>query len=180
MNRLILLDRDGVINQDSLDYIKSPEEFNVIPENINAISKLSAAGYQIGVATNQSGVSRGLYTKDQLENIHRKMLSVISEAGGHIDKIEYCIHLPEEACLCRKPQPGMLLALAKHFNCSLKGVPFVGDRVSDIQAAYAAGAEPIMILSSMTDLEGLKHYPEVPVYHSLAQYVDELLGCVDN
>ncbi len=173
--KLILLDRDGVINRDSLDYIKSVDEFILIPESIEAIARLTHAGYKIGVATNQSGVSRGLYTEDQLGAIHQKLLDSVQSSGGVIDRIEYCIHLPSELCSCRKPQPGMLHALAHYFNTSLEGVPFVGDRVSDIQAALTVGALPIMVLSSMTDRIGLKSYPNVPVYHSLADYVDQLL-----
>lgn len=175
MARIILLDRDGVINSDSLNYIKSVDEFIIIPNSIAAIARLSSAGYKIGVATNQSGVSRGLYTEDDLLAIHHKMLQVVEEAGGQIEAIEYCIHLPEEGCFCRKPQPGMLKALAKKLHCSLEGVSFVGDRVSDIQAALAAGAQPVIVLSNMTNRSELKEYPDVPVYHSLSQYVDQLL-----
>ncbi|BCA96176.1 D,D-heptose 1,7-bisphosphate phosphatase [Legionella antarctica] len=175
MTRLILLDRDGVVNQDSLQYIKNVDEFILIPESVEAIVRLNRAGYKIGIATNQSGVSRGLYTEKELNAIHEKMVQAVQKSGGHIDAIEYCIHLPEEGCLCRKPQPGMLYALAKRLNCSLKHTPFVGDRVSDIQAALAVGANPIMVLSTMTDRSILKAYPEVPVFHSLAEYVDKLL-----
>jgi D-glycero-D-manno-heptose 1,7-bisphosphate phosphatase len=175
MTRLILLDRDGIINQDSLHYIKSREEFILIPGSVEAIVRLNKAGYKIGIATNQSGVTRGLYTETELHAIHDKMIQAIQKAGGQIDAIEYCIHLPEQRCRCRKPQPGMLYALAKRFDCSLKHVPFVGDRVSDIQAALAVGADPVMVLSTMTDIVGLKAYPEVPVFHSLAEYVEQLL-----
>lgn len=176
MKPVIILDRDGIINQDSLYYIKSVDEFIPIPGSIDAIARLTKAGYSIGVATNQSGVSRGLYTLDTLEAIHQKMLRIIREAGGDVAAIEFCTHLPWEHCSCRKPQPGMLLALAKRLACNLSAVPFVGDRVSDIQAAYAAGANPIMVLSSMTDKDALEAYPEVPVYHSLNEYVSSLLG----
>ncbi|HAU1150573.1 TPA: D-glycero-beta-D-manno-heptose 1,7-bisphosphate 7-phosphatase [Legionella pneumophila] len=175
MNRIILLDRDGVINTDSINYIKSVDEFIIIPDSITAIARLSAAGYKIGVATNQSGVSRGLYSEDDLSAIHHKLKEVLAEAGGQIDVIEYCIHLPEDKCFCRKPQPGMLKALAEKLNCSLDSVPFVGDRVSDIQAALAVGAQPIIVLSSMTDMSELVEYPEVPIYNSLLQYVNQLL-----
>jgi D-glycero-D-manno-heptose 1,7-bisphosphate phosphatase len=175
MTRLIILDRDGLINQDSYDYIKSVDEFILIPGSVEAIARLTAAGYTIGLATNQSGVSRGLYTETDLAAIHQQLVQEVKRAGGQIDAIEYCIHLPEDSCLCRKPGTGMLSALAKRFHCSLKHVPFVGDRISDIQAALAAGADPVMVLSPMTDLIRLKAYPEVPVYHSLAEYVDHLL-----
>jgi D-glycero-D-manno-heptose 1,7-bisphosphate phosphatase len=175
MNKVILLDRDGVINEDSPYYIKSTDEFILIPESLKAIAKLHRAGYRIGVATNQSGVSRGLYTEEQLAAIHQKMFKAVEEAGGRIDALAYCIHLPEEGCHCRKPQPGMLFALAKALNTSLNNVPFVGDRVSDILAAKAAGAVPVMILSPMTDRVGIKNYPEVRAYSSLAEYVEQLL-----
>lgn len=175
MTKLILLDRDGIINYDSLYYIKSVDEFILIPGSVEAIVQLTAAGYKIGIATNQSGVSRELYTEDELKAIHSKMIQAVRSAGGQIDWIEYCIHLPSEHCSCRKPQPDMLLALAKHFNCPLNGVPFVGDRISDVQAALAAGATPIMVLSTMTERDALNEYPEVPIYESLAQYVNQLL-----
>ncbi|AAU27917.1 TPA: D-glycero-beta-D-manno-heptose 1,7-bisphosphate 7-phosphatase [Legionella pneumophila] len=175
MNRIILLDRDGVINTDSINYIKNVDELIIIPDSIIAIARLSAAGYKIGVATNQSGVSRGLYSEDDLSAIHCKLREVLAEAGGQIDALEYCIHLPEDNCFCRKPQPGMLKALAEKLNCSLDSVPFVGDRVSDIQAALAVGAQPIIVLSNMTDMSELAQYPKVPIYNSLLQYVNQLL-----
>lgn len=180
MTKIIFLDRDGVINQDSMHYIKGVDEFIEIPGSIAAIARLSKAGYLIGIATNQSGVSRGLYTEDELAAINQKMKNAVQAAGGTIDAIQYCLHLPEELCSCRKPQPGMLLALAKHFDCSLSNVPFVGDRVSDIQAALAAGAQPILILSEMTDTEGLLAYPQVPVFASLEHYVNQLLADHDH
>ena len=176
MNKIVLLDRDGVINADSFNYIKSVDEFIPVPGSIAAIARLTAAGYRIGVATNQSGVSRGFYNEDTLTAIHAKMLDLVHEAGGEIEAIEYCTHMPDEGCPCRKPNPGMLHALASYFNCSLTGIPFIGDRVSDIQAAESAGAKPIMVLSTMTDRIGLKAYPEVPVFDSLSQCVDSMLG----
>lgn len=176
MNQFIFLDRDGVINQDSLHYIKSVQEFVPIPGSIDAIARLSAAGYKIGIATNQSGVSRGHYTEVELKAIHNKLLHLVESAGGEIAAIEYCIHLPDAGCPCRKPQPGMLYALADRLNCSLSEVSFVGDRISDIRAAEAAGAKPVMIISTMTELVHLSTYPHVPQYNSLASYVDFLLG----
>lgn len=175
MNKILLLDRDGVINQDSLYYIKSPDEFIPIPGSIEAIARLSQAGYRIGVATNQSGVSRGLYTEEILAAIHQKMFNLVETAGGKIDYVDYCIHMPDAGCFCRKPNPGMLISLSMSMNCSLNKVDFVGDRLSDIQAAEAAGANPILILSPMTDRVGLLDYPHVPVYKNLAHYVDTLL-----
>lgn len=176
MNQLIILDRDGIINQDSLQYIKSPDEFVLLPGSVQAIARLSTAGYRVAVATNQSGVARGLYDEAQLTAIHAKMIAAVQAVGGVIDVIEYCPHMPDSGCLCRKPKPGLLHNIAKRYDCSLTNVPFVGDRVSDIQTAIAAGAKPIMVLSSMTDKIGLAMYPDVPVYHSLSDYIDDLLG----
>ena len=173
--KLILLDRDGVINRDSLHYIKSVDELIFIPGSIEAIARLTAAGYTIGLATNQSGVSRGHYSEETLSEIHSKLLKHVRAAGGDIHSIVYCKHLPDEGCECRKPQPGMLLQLAEQFQCKLDNTLFIGDRISDIQAAYAAGAKPILVLSSMTDREGLKAYPEVPVFPSLKDSVDQIL-----
>ncbi len=175
MTKLIILDRDGIINQDSLHYIKSPDEFIVFPSSMHAIARLTTAGYRVAVATNQSGIARGYYDDVILAAIHEKMLAGVHEAGGHIDAVMYCPHMPDAGCPCRKPRPGLLYMIAERFNCSLINVPFVGDRVSDIQAAEAAGAKPIMVLSSMTCHVDLKDYPNVPVYGSLADYVDELL-----
>jgi len=176
--KLIILDRDGIINQDSLHYIKSPAEFILLPDSTHAIARLNAAGYRVAVATNQSGVARGLYDLTQLNAIHDKMLAGVQAAGGRIDVIEYCPHLPDSGCPCRKPKAGLLLNIAKRLDCSLIGVPFVGDRVSDIQAAEAVGAKPIMVLSSMTDKTVLAKYPHVPVYSSLANYVSSILDSV--
>jgi len=176
MNKLVLLDRDGVINHDSLHYIRSVDDFHPIPGSIEAIARLTAAGYTIGVATNQSGISRGYYSEEYLQAIHDKMLALVRAAGGDIAAIEHCPHMPDLHCACRKPAPGMLQRLGERLNCRLDGVPFVGDRVSDIQAAYAVGAKPFLILSSMTDLVGLSAYAEVPVFHSLADWVDDFLS----
>ena len=173
--KLIILDRDGVINQDSLLYIKSTDEFIIIPGSCEAIARLNAAGYRVAVATNQSGIARGYYDEEQLAAIHEKMKASVEAVGGHIDFVIYCPHMPDAGCYCRKPQPGMLLAIAKHFDCSLENVPFIGDRVSDIQASEAAGAVPMMVLSSMTDRAGLAAYSDVPIFTSLAQCVNALL-----
>lgn len=178
MNKpLIILDRDGIINQDSPYYIKSPDEFIMIPDSAAAIARLTAAGFQIAVATNQSGIARGYYDEKILAAIHAKMIAAVEAAGGRIDNIQYCPHMPDFGCQCRKPKPGMLQAIATFFNCSLEGVPFVGDRVSDIKAALAVGARPLLVMTPMTDKVDLsKAYPEVPVYTSLATSVDALLG----
>ncbi len=174
--KLILLDRDGVINQDSLRYIKSVEEFIIIPSSLEAIARLTKAGYTIGVATNQSGISRGHYSEETLTDIHKELYKKVRAAGGDIHSITFCKHMPDEGCVCRKPQPGMLLKLAENFKSDLKNVPFIGDRISDIQAAYAAGAKPMIVLSQMTDKQRLKDYPEVPFFRSLADCVEQILN----
>lgn len=176
MNSVVLLDRDGVINQDSYSYIKSVEEFKFLPGSIEAIVRLSQLGYQIGIATNQSGVSRGFYDLATLHAIHEKLLMEVRRAGGTINAIEYCIHMPDAGCFCRKPQPGMLLKLANRFQCaSLTGVPFIGDRISDIEAAKKAGATPILVLSTMTDQRLLANY-KVPIFNSLAEATNFLVN----
>lgn len=173
MTKVVLLDRDGVINQDSLQYIKSCDEFVPVDGSISAIARLTQAGYLVGIATNQSGVSRGLYTEDELQAIHAKLINLVRLAGGEINAIEYCIHMPDAGCACRKPAAGMLFSLAKKLGCSsLQDIPFVGDRVSDIQAALLAGATPFMVLSSMTDRVALLPYSYVPVFNSLSEWVD--------
>jgi D-glycero-D-manno-heptose 1,7-bisphosphate phosphatase len=173
--RVILLDRDGVINQDSPEYIKSVDEFIFLPDSIDAIGLATRNGYRIGLATNQSGLSRGYYNKQVLDAIHDKMLVQIRKAGGDIVAIEYCPHLPSEDCICRKPSPGMLYTLSRRLNCSLTGIPFIGDKISDVQAAIACGAKPMVVLSSMTDRLALEAYPGVPVFNSLKHCIEHLL-----
>lgn len=175
--KLIILDRDGVINHDSVNYIRSPAEYVFLPGSAEAIARLCAAGYHIAVATNQSGISRGYYSEAQLSAIHQKMLLHVKQVGGRIDLIVYCPHLPDMGCGCRKPEPGMLLSIAKHFNCSLEGVPFVGDRLSDVLAGKAAGASPILIQSPMTDTIDMGILTQdIPKYAALSDFVDSFLA----
>ncbi|OGV28193.1 MAG: D-glycero-beta-D-manno-heptose-1,7-bisphosphate 7-phosphatase [Legionellales bacterium RIFCSPHIGHO2_12_FULL_37_14] len=175
MKKAIILDRDGVINYDSYNYIKSPEEFNFIPHSIDAIVKLSIQGYTIGVATNQSGIARGFYDEEMLGKIHQKLIDKVRQKGGEIAAIVFCPHHPNEKCLCRKPNPGLLHKLATQLNIKLKGVPFIGDRFSDIQAANAVGARAILIKSQMTEPFLLTHSKAVPTFNSLKEAVDWLL-----
>lgn len=174
---LIILDRDGVINYDSDDYIKSPEEWSPIPGSLEAIARLTRAGYRIAVATNQSGVARGLFDSNTLLRIHDKMCRSAAAAGGDIAAIFFCPHGPEEACTCRKPQPGLLRQIAAHFNVELGGVPAVGDSLRDVQAARAVGARPILVRTGNGEKtaargEGLDG---VAIYSDLAAVVDALL-----
>ena len=177
MTKVIFLDRDGIINQDSEHYVKSPAEFNLLPGSAEAIVKLTREGYRIGIATNQSGVAQGFYSEQDLLAIHEKMTNLISEAGGVINAIEYCIHLPQANCACRKPSPGMLKRLAERFACELNDkICFVGDRITDVKAAQAVGLKPILILSPMTEVHLLPDYKHIPQYPSLAHFVADWLS----
>lgn len=177
MDKVILLDRDGVINQDSNAYIKSVDEFIFLPGSVDALVRLTQAGYRIGVATNQSGIARGYYDVAMLEKIHAHLLYHVRQAGGDIVAIEYCPHHPDMHCACRKPMPGMLHALAQRLHCSLKEVAFVGDKLTDLQVALAVQAEPIVVATNAPEIIKITAlYPEIPMYESLAQYVDLLLG----
>jgi D-glycero-D-manno-heptose 1,7-bisphosphate phosphatase len=145
--KLVILDRDGVINQDSDQFIKSPEEWKPIPGSLEAIARLNHAGYRVVVASNQSGISRGFFDMAALNAINDKMYRALGHLGGRIDALFYCPHAAEADCDCRKPRPGMFLDIAQRFNVSLQGVPSVGDSLRDLQAAAAAGAQPMLVLT---------------------------------
>lgn len=145
--KLVILDRDGVINHDSEHYIKSPDEWIPIPGSLEAIAQLNHIGYQVAVATNQSGIGRGLYTEETLAAIHQKMQTLLSGMGGRIDRVFYCPHLPTQGCDCRKPAPGLLKQIAAYYQCDLTDVPFVGDSLRDVRAACAAGCQPVLVRS---------------------------------
>lgn len=145
--KLVILDRDGVINHDSAQYIKSPEEWKPIPGSLAAIARLNQAGYRVVVATNQSGIGRGLFETDTLIAIHDKMLRALGLVGGSIDAIFFCPHTNLDNCECRKPKPGMFREIAARFNADLVGVPAVGDSLRDLQAAAAVGAQPVLVLT---------------------------------
>jgi D-glycero-D-manno-heptose 1,7-bisphosphate phosphatase len=175
--KLIILDRDGVINEDSDDYIKSPEEWVPIPGSLEAIARLNLAGYQVVVLTNQSGIGRGLFDMHALNAIHQKMYQHLNIVGGNIDAIFFCPHTPDDQCNCRKPAAGLFQQLEKRLNIKLQGIPAVGDSLRDIQSARTAGASPVLVrtgkgertLADGEDLQG------VPVYANLAEYVNQLL-----
>lgn len=175
MKKLIILDRDGVINQDSLEYIKSPDEFIFLPGSIQAIVRLNQAGYTVAIATNQSGIARGLYDENILAAIHDKMARHVEAAGGDIAFIAYCPHMPDAGCACRKPQPGMLHKISKKLGMSLQHAMMVGDRITDILAAKGAGVRPMLVHSPMTNHTQLVNFPDVPQFASLADCVDEIL-----
>jgi D-glycero-D-manno-heptose 1,7-bisphosphate phosphatase len=144
---LIILDRDGVINYDSDQFIKSPEEWKPIPGSLEAIARLCQADYRVVVATNQSGIGRGLFDVHTLNAIHDKMHKAVALAGGRIDAIFFCPHLADMDCLCRKPKTGMLEGIESRYNVSLKGVPAVGDSLRDLNCAAKMDAQPILVLT---------------------------------
>ncbi len=145
--KLVILDRDGTINQDSDNYIKSPSEWRPIPGSIEAIARLTQGGWRIVVATNQSGIARGLFDMATLNAIHAEMHRVVNLAGGRIDGIFFCPHAADANCQCRKPKPGLLLEISQRLNVDLAGVPMVGDALRDLEAAVAAGARPWLVLT---------------------------------
>jgi D-glycero-D-manno-heptose 1,7-bisphosphate phosphatase len=145
--KLVILDRDGVINVDSAQFIKSPKEWKPIPGSLDAIATLNQAGFHVVIATNQSGIGRGLFDMAALTAINEKMIDVLAQRGGRIDAIFYCPHAAETGCACRKPKTGMFEEIGQRFNVDLKGVPSVGDSLRDLQASAAAGALPILVLT---------------------------------
>jgi D-glycero-D-manno-heptose 1,7-bisphosphate phosphatase len=145
--RLIVLDRDGVVNHDSDQFIKSPDEWRPIPGSLAAIARLNHAGYRVVIATNQSGVGRGLLDFATLSAIHDKMHRALAQAGGRIDAIFFCPHTADSRCECRKPKAGMLQEIGVRFNIGMAGVPCVGDGLRDLQAAETVGAQPILVLT---------------------------------
>jgi D-glycero-D-manno-heptose 1,7-bisphosphate phosphatase len=174
---LIILDRDGVINEDSDDYIKTPAEWIPIPGSLKAIAALNHAGYTVVVATNQSGIARGLYTEAGLAEIHATMQRQLAAVGGHIDAIFYCRHHPDEHCACRKPKPGLLLQIAAEFKIDIEKALMVGDAARDIECAQAVGCPAVLVKTGkgMRTLEA-KNVPDVPVFEDLAAVV-AMLGC---
>ena len=145
--KLVILDRDGVINADSDQYIKSPAEWEPIPGSLEAIARLTQAGFRVVVATNQSGLGQGLFDMAALNAMHNKMHKAVNQLGGRIDAVFFCPHTQDAGCACRKPRPGMLLEIAARFSLALTGVPAIGDSLRDLQAAGAAGARPVLVLT---------------------------------
>ena len=145
--KLVILDRDGVINYDSAEFIKKPKEWKPIPGSLEAIARLNQAGYRVVVATNQSGVGRGLLDMVTLSAIHDKMHKALAQFGGRIDAVFYCPHAQDVNCRCRKPNPGLLEDIGHRFNVSLANVPCIGDSLRDLQAAVQVGALPVLVLT---------------------------------
>lgn len=177
-DRLIILDRDGVINEDSEAYIKSPEEWIPIPGSLEAIARLKQAGYTIMVATNQSGVERGLFDEQALAAIHDHMHEKVREAGGAIDGVFYCPHAPETGCGCRKPRSGLIIQIEESLGRDVRDVPMVGDSLRDLECGLDRGCQPVLVLTGKGQ-RTLRELPNslshIPVHDNLADYVDHLL-----
>lgn len=176
--KLVILDRDGVINHDSDTYIKSPAEWRPIAGSLEAIAKLTQNGYHVVVATNQAGVGRGLFDMATLNAIHDKLHRAVSEAGGRIDAIFFCPHAADANCDCRKPKPGMLKEIARRFNMSLDGVPLVGDSLRDLEAGQAVGARTILVLTGkgVATKKAGNLPPGTTICADLAEAVESLIG----
>jgi len=175
--KLVILDRDGVINEDSDAFIKSPAEWKPIRGSLEAIARLHRADWRVVVATNQSGIARKLFDLDTLARIHETMHRQVRDAGGMIDAVFYCPHGPDDHCDCRKPAPGMLHDISRRLHTELADVPVIGDSLRDIQAARAAGASPILVKTGKGGITA--NNPEldnsVPVFNDLYSAVNHLL-----
>ena len=145
--KLVILDRDGTINEDSVDYVKTPEEWAPLPGTLEAIARLNHAGWHVVIASNQSGLGRGLFDVSTLNAMHAKMTKMLAPAGGRVDAVFYCPHAPDEGCHCRKPEPGLFEQIGERYGLDLHGVPAVGDSARDVLAAVAAGCEPHLVLT---------------------------------
>ena len=176
--KIIVLDRDGVINYDSDDYIKTVDEWIPLPGSMEALGLLTQAGYKITIATNQSGIARGYFTLDTLNAMHEKLSDLANEHGGKIDYIAYCPHGPEDGCDCRKPLPGLIHQISNALNSDLSNCYMLGDSLRDLQAGEAAGLKPVLVKTGKGQRTldkgiGLEH---VPVYDDLLSFVKQLLS----
>jgi len=175
---LVILDRDGVINQDSTRHIRSPEEWIPIPGSLDAIARLNRAGFRVVVATNQSGLARRLFDIETLIRIHETMQHQLAEIGGHVDAIFVCPCHPKDNCDCFKPNPGMLLDISERLRISLDNVPYIGDKLIDVQAARAAGARPFLVKTGngKKTLRSKQNLDDVEVFEDLAKAADALIA----
>ncbi len=179
--KLVVLDRDGVINEDSDAYIKSPEEWRPLPGSLEAMARLYHAGYRLAVVTNQSGIARGFYDHAVLNRMHHKLHAGLAEWGAKVELICYCPHGPGEGCQCRKPLPGMMRRVSEALGVELRGVPVIGDSLRDLEAAWAVQAVPRLVRTGKGEATLARHGEllaerQVPVHADLAAAVDALLN----
>ena len=174
--KLIILDRDGVINEDSPDFVKSPKEWHAIPGSLEAIALLNRANILVAIASNQSGIARGLFSEITLDAIHQKMAHELVAHQGYINKIFYCPHGPNDHCECRKPKPGLLLQAMQHFNIAPEDTYFVGDSQRDINAAIAAHCQPVLVRSGNGSNTTITDASSLPVYNDLLAFAQTLTG----
>lgn len=175
---VVVLDRDGVINTESPDFIKTPDEWHAIPGSLDAIARLKQAGFEVAIATNQSGVARGLFSIDMLWSIHQKMLAEILAAGGYVKRIFFCLHGPDDNCDCRKPKPGLLKQVAEYFACGFEHMIVIGDSARDIESAQAVGARAILVRTgngARTE-QSIDTNTGIEVYDDLAAAVTALIS----
>lgn len=175
---LVILDRDGVINENLAHHVRSPEDWKPIPGSLDAVARLNRAGCRVVIATNQSGIRRRYFTFEDLNRIHQEMYRRLAEHGGTIDAIFICPCHPNDDCECFKPRPGMLYGIAERLHVSLEGVPFIGDSSRDVGAAIAAGARPILVRTGLGEatLSSGACPDGVEVHDDLASAVDALLA----
>ncbi|MDD2926056.1 D-glycero-beta-D-manno-heptose 1,7-bisphosphate 7-phosphatase [Rhodoferax sp.] len=179
--KLVILDRDGTINHDSAEFIKSADEWVALPGALEAIARLNQAGWHVVVASNQSGLGRGLFEVSDLNAIHAKLHQQLSALGGRIDAVFYCPHTPDDACACRKPAAGLFEQISERYGMDLKGVPAVGDSARDLVAGVALGCEPHLVLTGKGLAYKGRSLPEdfpsqTQVHADLAAFADHLLA----
>lgn len=177
MLKLLILDRDGVINYDSDAYIKSVQEWIPLPGSIEAIAQLSKAGWTVAIATNQSGIARGYYNIATLDAMHARLRTLVAEQGGEVGLVVYCPHGPDEGCDCRKPKPGMLKIIAEHYKVPLAGIWFVGDSLGDLEAAKAVDSQPVLVKTGKGEKTQAKNLPVgTLIFDDLAAVAAELIN----
>ena len=177
MARMVILDRDGVISHVQEEDVTTVDAWDPIPGSIEAISRLKKAGYLVTIASNHTGIARGYYSEEDLQQMHQKMQRLLSARGASVDGFFYCPHGPEANCICRKPKPGMLFQIAQQFDIDLSETPLVGDDISDVQAAKIANAKPVLVRTGKGEYttQNFAEALNVPVYDDLAHFVRETL-----
>jgi D-glycero-D-manno-heptose 1,7-bisphosphate phosphatase len=178
--KLVILDRDGTLNEDSADYVKSPEEWMPLPGALEAVARLNHAGWHVVVASNQSGLGRGLFDVSTLNAMHAKMHRMLAAVGGRVDAVFYCPHGPDERCRCRKPEPGLFEQIGERYGIDLRGVPAIGDSPRDVLAGVAVGCAPHLVLTGKGAAYAGRSLPDAlpqdtRVHRDLAAFADFLI-----